>query len=75
MWLALERFAQGGLYEARLKNFTGKNHPNHDILCKNMDQTEEIMPFMLKVLFDDMLPDFASGKYIFSGIYSFPLQN
>ena len=65
MWSALKKFAQGGLYEARLENFTGKNHGNHDLLVD--ENPDYQMPFMLKVLFDNMIPDFLKNDRIFTG--------
>ena len=51
MWEALQKFAQGGLYEAMLRDLQ-PSHPNHDWLCTD----QEKIPDFCKTVLDGVIP-------------------
>ena len=60
MWEALRTFAEGGLYEAMLRDLPSR-HPNHDWLCLPSDRVE--IPAFCKTVLDNMVSEMIHDEW------------
>ena len=65
LWEALRTFAEGGLYEAMLRDLPSR-HPNHDWLCSPSDRVE--IPAFCKTVLDDMVSEMMHDEWKNQGI-------